>query len=181
MVRNITPWRQKDPKQCGFRGSLRAYRLGAYSLGAYSLGAYSLGAYSLQATNSGSRQTLTGLGPTVWGPIVSGQPTVDPADHSLDWGPAVWSLQSGCLQSRGLQSLRLPPADPANHSLDWGPTVRGPTSGGLQSLGYRFWVSLCTQWTGGLQSVIKKNYRGPFNVDVVQGQAVTQIIFPGQF
>ena len=48
-LKSITPWRQKDPKQRGFRGSLQAYRLGAYSLGAYSLGAYSLGAYNLGA------------------------------------------------------------------------------------------------------------------------------------
>ena len=45
--RNLPTWRQKDPKQRGFKGSLQAYRLGAYSLGAYSLGAYNLGAYSL--------------------------------------------------------------------------------------------------------------------------------------
>ena len=81
--KQITPWRQKDPKQRGFRGSLQAYRLGAYSLGAYSLratnfgsrrpliglgayslgvyslGAYNLGAYSLWATDFGSRQALT--------------------------------------------------------------------------------------------------------------------------
>ena len=82
-LEEITPWRQKDPKQRGLRGSLQAYRLGAYSLGAYSLratnfgsrrpliglgayslGAYSLGAYSLgasRATDFGSRSANTRL------------------------------------------------------------------------------------------------------------------------
>ena len=62
----------KDPKQLGFRGSLRPLtELGAYRLGAYRLGAYRLGAYRL------------------------GRPIWDLADHSLNWGLQAGGLQAG--------------------------------------------------------------------------------------
>ena len=111
----IKPWRQKDPKQISFTGSLQAYRLGAYSLGAYRLGAYNLGVYSLR-------------------PI----PILSLGVNSLSWGLQSGGLQSRGLQSGGLQSLAHTDFGPRGPLAElgpttvWVPTVWGPTSGGLQ-------------------------------------------------
>ena len=157
----LTPSRQKDPKQRGFRGSLRAYIWGptvsrhrcGVSAGTHETGAHSLGAYISVPTVSRQRFWISAS--TYWtGGLQSGglhlgayslAPTIlDLGQHSLDWGPTAWGLTSEGLQSLGTDfGSQDALTGLGAYSLGvyiWGPTVSG----------HRLCVSGRTHWTGGL-------------------------------
>ena len=116
VTNKITPWRQKDPKQTSFQGITAGFQGSTHWTGGLQSGALQSGAYSFWGTAFGSREALTGLGPTVWGRTV--------------WGPTSGGLQSlghrfwvsGTTHWTGAYSLG---------AYIWGPTVSE----------HRFWVS----------------------------------------
>ena len=79
-------------------------------------GGLETGSLQSRATDFGSRNVLIviALGPTVWEPSLA-QPILDLATYSLHWG-----LQSGSVQSGGLNTLAHPILGLATYSLHWG-------------------------------------------------------------